>query len=239
MSSAYAGGAWGGPSTAGGAKMAAIHQCLDALRPPSPPPQRHTAPVVPMPPIMGALDALPSPLEPFCPPTPDGAPRAVAVQTHTDAPLTIAGGETHPIARPATTTTTAVAATIPAGASDRVVPPAPSKSAASASARAAAALRSPAVLAIGAALVVVLVLVVVAPPFVLKKRGSLGASGDPAWRWARPRAQVDPIRLLAWGLLTAAAAFVLPLAVERLVAAPSGDTPPEASGLFCRKPPRA
>lgn len=224
MNGAYGGGAWGGPPMAGGAKMAAIHQCLDALRPPSPPLQRRAAPIAPMP----ALDALPSPIEPFCPPLslPAEAPSQTTLTTQvpTEAAPTMPPLEVH---RVAPKTTTAAPAAAPDSSTCVTATP-------SASARATAALRSPAVLAIGTAIVVVLVLVVVAPPFVLKRRGGPGASTDPAWRWARPRAQVDPIRLLAWGMLAAAAAFVLPLAVERLVAAPT-DHGAKTGGLFCRK----
>nr|UMO79530.1 hypothetical protein [Pandoravirus aubagnensis] len=229
MNGAYGGGAWGGPPMAGGAKMAAIHQCLDALRPPSPPLQRHAAPIASMP----ALDALPSPLEPFCPPPLAPPPQAeappqtiVAAQVPIEAASSMPPLEIHRIA-PKTTTTTPVEG--PDNSVCAVAAPS-----ATTSARATAALRSPAVLALGAAIVVVLVLVVVAPPFVLKRRGGPGASTDPAWRWARPRAQVDPIRLLAWGMLAAAAAFVLPLAIERLIATPT-DHGPKTGGLFCRK----
>lgn len=232
MNSVYGGSAWGGPSMAGGAKMAAIHQCLDALRPPSPPLRRHTAPVVPM----AALDALPSPLEPFCPPLPpplEAPSQTVPVaQALPEAAPAVSPPKVHYVAQDTTTTTT----TTPIATSGSSV--CASGGSSTAAARATAALRSPAVLAIGAAIVVVLVLVVVAPPFVLKRRGGTAASGDPTWRWARPRAQVDPVRLLAWGMLAAAAAFVLPLAVERLVAAPS-DHAPKTGALFCRKRPQA
>ncbi|WBR14391.1 hypothetical protein pkur_cds_216 [Pandoravirus kuranda] len=225
MNSAYGASAWGGPSMAGGAKMAAIHQCLDALRPPSPPLRRHAAPAAPM----AALDALPSPIEPFCPlPPPPPPPLETSPQTAPVAQAETAPTMLAPKLQRAAQETTAASAEASNGPVRAAAAPS------MASARATSALRSPAVLAIGAAVVVVLVLVVVAPPFVLKKRGGPGVSGDPACRWARPRAQIDPVRLLAWGMLTAAAAFVLPLAVERLTAAPL-DRAPKTGTLFCRK----
>jgi hypothetical protein len=78
-------------------------------------------------------------------------------------------------------------------------------------------------LAIATAVVVALVLMVVAPPFVLRKRTAAKTHGDPTCRWSRPRPQVDPVRLVVWGLLAGAAAFALPLAIDKVMA-PAGAT---------------
>ncbi|AGO82348.1 hypothetical protein pdul_cds_336 [Pandoravirus dulcis] len=204
----YSGGSWRAPPMSGGSKMAAIHQCLDAMRPLSPRP----AFIAPMPaPSMAALDALP---EPFCP-QPPVAPLAPAVH----APLPCEQPSLPPSPPPPPVVVSAASCPAPTPAAPETTPRA------AASERAAAALRSPALLALAAAVVAVLVLIVVAPPFVLRKRGGVGSHADPACRWSKPRAQIDPVRLLVWGLLAGAAAFVLPLAVDRVVTAPSPPQP--------------
>lgn len=200
------GGPWGGPPMSGGSKMAAIHQCLDAMRPLSPRPAFVPQP----PPTMAALDALP---EPFCPQVPP-PPSFI----HEPPPAPVQTCEV-PMVRPAEAAPAACPAPTPTEPAAR----------ATGSERAAAVLRSPALLALATAVVVVLVLIVVAPPFVLRKRSGAGAHGDPAWRWARPRAQVDPVRLLVWGVLAGAAAFALPLAIDRVTSPPASSPTPAKS----------
>ncbi|AVK74700.1 hypothetical protein pqer_cds_278 [Pandoravirus quercus] len=204
MHSNYGGGSWRAPPMSGGSKMAAIHQCLDAMRPLSPCPPFAPAMVAP---TMAALDALP---EPFCPqPAPPIAPLAPVVHAQPAAP---------PCELPPPQV---VAATSTASCPTATTPAPETTARAVASERAAAALRSPALLALATAIVVVLVLIVVAPPFVLRKRGGVGSHDDPSCRWSKPRAQVDPVRLLVWGLLAGAAAFALPLAIDRVMTPPS------------------
>ncbi|AGO83880.2 hypothetical protein psal_cds_288 [Pandoravirus salinus] len=201
MHSNYVGGSWRAPPMSGGSKMAAIHQCLDAMRPLSPCPA--------FAPTMTALDALP---EPFCPqPAAVAASLAPAVHAQPPAPLC----EPSPPPPPQPTVSPPTPACLPAAPSS---PETTTRTAASE--RAAAALRSPALLALATAIVVMLVLIVVAPPFVLRKRGAAGSHGDPACRWSKPRAEVDPVRLLLWGALAGAAAFALPLAIDRVMAPP-------------------
>lgn len=203
----YSGGSWRAPPMSGGSKMAAIHQCLDAMRPLSPRP----AFIAPVPaPSMAALDALP---DPFCP-QPTVAPSAPAM--HAPPPCEQPPA---PPAPPPPVVVSVAPCPAPTPAAPETTPRA------AASERAAAALRSPALLALAAAVVAVLVLIVVAPPFVLRKRGSAGPHADPACRWSKPRAQIDPVRLLVWGLLAGAAAFVLPLAVDRVMGPPSPPQP--------------
>nr|UMO78272.1 hypothetical protein [Pandoravirus belohorizontensis] len=198
----YSGGSWRAPPMSGGSKMAAIHQCLDAMRPLSPRPA-FIAPASA--PSMAALDALP---DPFCS-QPAVAPLAPAV--HAPPPPCEQPPPPAPAPPPAPVVVSVAACPAPTPAAPETAPRA------TASERAAAALRSPALLALATAVVAVLVLVVVAPPFVLRKRGGAGSHADPACRWSKPRAQIDPVRLLVWGLLAGAAAFVLPLAVDRVM----------------------
>ncbi|AJF98189.1 hypothetical protein TW95_gp1455 [Pandoravirus inopinatum] len=206
MHSNYGGGSWRAPPTSGGSKMAAIHQCLDAMRPLSPCPTFAPAVVAP---TMAALDALP---EPFCP-QPVAPVASLAPVVHAQPPMPPCEPPPPQVAV-VTSTASCPTATAPE-----------TTARAAASERAAAALRSPALLALATAIVVVLVLIVVAPPFVLRKRGGVGSHTDPACRWSKPRAQVDPVRLLVWGLLAGAAAFALPLAIDRVMTPPSPTKP--------------
>jgi hypothetical protein len=87
----------------------------------------------------------------------------------------------------------------------------------------AAVLQSPIAVAAAVALLVAALLAVVAPPFVLKPRRGGGNGGaatcDPSSRWSRPRQQVSPARIALWSLAAGLAAFLLPLAVDRVRAA--------------------
>ena len=205
--------------------MAAINQCLDAMCPPIPSTHAGVGPLIDqtdpfqsVPSAMGlsqqACDR-PAPIMP--PPPPPPQPLSAS------APVAGSLSSTMPAAAQRQQDSEAVAVAAAAAAAERST-----SDRDEARQRALAALRSPALLAVATAVVVVLVLAVVAPPFVLKRRtraSGAGAQSDPACRWSRPRAQLDPARLALWGALAGAAAFLLPLAVDRLLGPTTAITP--------------